>query len=160
MAIYNGAPSVGLRNVGSYQISGEPWISGSGAGFGTAHAGNKVKRYQFPFVTREVTVDFEQDGAGGMDCVWVHFVSGSDHDFSVVGDLVTKDATSDVFLGKHFVVVSGSFTIKAKLKEIYVTTPGANAAEYHVIADLTNIPTKRMYPLTGSGHTDNRSFTA
>ena len=49
--IYHGAASVGLRNVGSYQVSGEPWITGS-----EAQAHSTVKRYQFPYVTREIAI--------------------------------------------------------------------------------------------------------
>ena len=47
---------VGLRNVPSYQISGHPYVSGSGDGNGTAQAARTIKRFQFPFVSRDVTI--------------------------------------------------------------------------------------------------------
>ena len=155
-AIYHGAPSVGLRNVGSYQVSGEPWVSGSQ---GQAHS--KVKRYIFPFVTREISVaTFE--GAAANTQIWVHFASGSAHSFSSTVDIDDFESTSNVFKGRHYVAVcsgSTSVTFRAKVKEIYVTTPAHNDGGadvgYRVLADLTNIPTKRMYELTGSGHTES-----
>jgi len=154
--IYHGAPSVGLRNVGSYQVSGEPWVSGS-----EAQAASKVKRFQFPYVTREVTVDNY-----GANEIRVHFASGSGHNDFVDGgkDLMTLSGDSDVYLGLHYVTVSGSVnlptrsTFRAKCKEIYVATTAEGAASYRVIANLTNVPTRRMYHLTGSGHTE-RSLT-
>jgi len=144
--IYAGAPSVGLRNVGSYQVSGEPWISGS-----EEQAASKVKRYTFPFVSREVTVS-----NFGAAAIRVHFVSGSGHTFTTGDQAVAQSVTSDVYVGLHYVPVSGSgttTTFRAKAKEVYVTTTAAGVGTYRVMADLTNVPTKRMYHLTGSGHT-------
>jgi|ETNvirenome_6_85_1030632.scaffolds.fasta_scaffold14274_4 hypothetical protein len=172
--IYHGAPSVGLRNVGSYQVSGEPWISGS-----EAQAANKVKRFQFPYVTREVTVQNYGDNE-----LRVHFVSGSGHtSFSSTVDKMARVVESNVYLGLHYITLSGavnpritegdpsraatigsvtgsvpsvhrSVTFKAKCKEIYIATTSVGATSYRIMADLTNIPTRRMYHLTGSGHTE------
>jgi len=167
--IYAGAPSVGLRNVGSYQVAGEPWITGS-----DDHAANQVKRYQFPFVSKEISVTNIGAAKDDMNYIFVHFVSGSGdgHSFSGKGTgPVTRDAKSDVFTGKHFVTLSGSqsVTFKAKAKEIYISTDvtvgdiaagdlgGGSAADvvhYRILADLTNVPTRRMYHLTGSGFTE------
>ena len=153
--IFHGAPSVGLRNVGSYQVSGEPWITGS-----QGQAASKVKRYVFPFITREVSVaTFE--GAANNTQIWVHFASGSGHSFTSAVDIDDFESTSNVFKGRHyFAVCSGStsVTFRAKVKEIYITTPAHNdgaVVGYRVLADLTNIPTRRMYELTGSGHTES-----
>ena len=154
--IYSGAPGVGLRNVGSYQISGEPWISGSeGAGLPDKHVASTVKRYQFPFVTREVTVVNFTAGEA-KNYIFVHFASGSGHTFSSTKETSTYDSFSNVFQGYHYVSVSGSsITFKAKCKEIYITTDAQNTdARYRILADLTNVPTGRMYELTGSGHTE------
>tara|TARA_R110000824_G_scaffold113687_7_gene263610 strand:+ start:364 stop:894 length:531 start_codon:yes stop_codon:yes gene_type:complete len=166
--IYHGAPSVGLRNVGSYQVSGQPWVSGSGDGNGTAQAARTIKRFQFPFVTREVTVRALPGNPNSVNTlktddnrfisgsyVWVSFASGTAHVFTDVSDVVTYNKASDIIVGNHYVSVTGSFNIKAKLKEIYVIVPDANAATtYQIVADLTNVPTKRMYHLTGSGLTE------
>jgi len=151
--IYSGAPSVGLRNVGSYQISGEPWISGSEGPAASGHAASIVKRYQFPFVTREVSVVNLTSGY-----IFVHFASGSQHVFSSTAETATYNGASTVFSGQHYIPVSGSnttLTFKAKCKEIYVSTDSTGGScAYRIMADLTNVPTKRMYELTGSGHTD------
>jgi len=42
--------SVGLRNVGSYKVSGQPYITGS-----AVNAGSEVK-IEFPFVTKNITI--------------------------------------------------------------------------------------------------------
>ena len=154
--IYSGAPGVGLRNVGSYQISGEPWISGSeGAGALGKHVASTVKRYQFPFVTREVTV-VNFTTSQEQNHIYVHFASGSEHTFSSTKETSTYNPLSNVFQGYHYFSLSGSsITFRAKCKEIYVTTDARNEdARYRILADLTNVPTGRMYELTGSGHTE------
>ena len=43
--------SVGLHNVGSYRVSGDPWVSGS-----DSQAANEEVRYQFPWVAKRVTI--------------------------------------------------------------------------------------------------------
>ena len=142
---YNG---VGLRNVGSYQISGRPWISGS-----TAQAASKTKMFQFPYVARAVTV-FNISGSGD---VFVHFVSGTHtQDFSAT-DITAKDETGTVWTGHHYVPVGpgASMEFVAKCKRVFVTTSNVVATDYRVMAELTNIPTGSMYHLTGSGLTDS-----
>jgi len=176
-AIYYGAPGVGLRNVGSYQVSGHPYITGSGDGNGTAQDAETIKRYQFPFVSKKITVlaqpgnpnsqnllkrDFTgDDGASSIlqsgSYVWVAFASGSGHDFITHGhaDGCALEPASDILAGNHYIPVTGSFTMEAKVKEIYVIRPDAlSTANYKIIAELTNIPTRRMYHLTGSGITE------
>ena len=151
--IYYGAPGVGLRNVGSYQVSGEPWITGS-----DAHTSEKVMRYQFPYVTREVSV-FHQGKAGGSDGVCrVTFSSGSSHDFSThENGPASYVASQDIYDGLHYIdiPVGSTMTFRAKVKEIYIAETGTDTIKYRIMADLTNIPTQRMYHLTGSGHTES-----
>jgi len=151
--IYRGAPGVGLRNVGSYQVSGEPWISGS-----DGQAGKTTKRFKLPYVAREISVYHDAGSAGGT--CRVHFVSGNVlYSFSGSGNapLVDYTGAGNVFRGLHYVDVpkSNTLTFKAKCKEIYVSNDHASTAiTYRVMADLTNVPVSRMYHLTGSGHTD------
>jgi len=155
MSIQHGY-GVGLRNVGSYQVSGEPWVSGT-----TTQVASRVKRFIFPRVTREVSVYNIADGGTEAD-VRVHFASGSGHNFDTYGavntpgaDLVTIDTDSNVYVGLHYVPVpaGSTLTFRVKCKEIYVATTSAGTATYRVMADLTNILTGSMYELTGSGHT-------
>ena len=53
--------SVGLRNVGSYQISGHPYITGS------ALIANEEKKIQFPYITKKITVIASGSQGGGND---------------------------------------------------------------------------------------------
>ena len=136
----------GLRNVGSYQISGHPYLSGT-----TAHANNKTKRFQFNSVSRELTV-FNLSSSNNE--LKVHFVSGSatGMDFSST-DTVTVDANSSALAGLHFVPLAAgeSVTFIAKCKEIYVTNQGGASVDYRILADLTGIDNSQMYHVTGSG---------
>jgi len=157
MAVFS-YKGVGLRNVGSYQISGEPYITGSGD-----QADDVMKRYKFPSVTREVTVfnlPTLADGATASKEIKVHFVSGSGKvSFSEAADNDNAEnaanwTNGEVVKGHHFVplLAGESVSFTAKVKEIYVTTV-EGIARYRVMADLTGIPTSSMYHLTGSGHT-------
>lgn len=130
--------SVGLYNVGSYQVSGTPYITGSN----TLAAGQE-DRIVFPAVTRTITVMNHITG-GSEEPIRVHFNSTSSG--NVVG-------------GFHYILLNSdedSYTISVKCKEIYVSAPATNStnAEYRIIAELTNIAPERMYNLTGSGLTD------
>ena len=140
MANNSPIPTVGLRNVGSYQISGHPFMTG-----GLLISGHEHK-ISFPYITKKVTVTLSGSvTAPGQ--VKVSFVStGSDGD--VVGG----------FHYAFFDSAEDSQEFDVKCKEIYVstangTTLGAGAG-FFIYASLTNVPTSSMYALTGSGLTD------
>ena len=59
--------TAGLRNVGSYQISGHPFMSGSTIG------ANKCHIMEFPYVCRSITVI----NTGTAQDMRIHFQSGS-----------------------------------------------------------------------------------
>ena len=63
-------PSPGLRNVGSYQVSGHPFITGS-----TNLDNGKVHMVEFPFVAKTFTVINTSSNSG--EDIRVHFQSGS-----------------------------------------------------------------------------------
>lgn len=125
--------SVGLNNVGSYQVSGVPYITGS-----NSLASGAEDQIIFPMVAKNVTVVNHSTGT-----VRVHFHS--------------KDVDR-VIDGFHFIELDSdedSISMSVKCKELYVSAVGGgNNREYRVIAELTQIPTGRMYALTGSGLTD------
>ena len=133
---------VGLRNVGSYQISGHPFITGS-ADMGAAGAEHKI---EFPFVAKSVTVV----NSGSADTkIRIYFNSTGS-----LGDGGT--GTPDVINGFHYVALNSnedSFTFDAKCKEIYINNKDANAG-FMLYASLTGIDSNHMYELTGSGLTD------
>ncbi len=129
----------GINHVGSYQVSGRPWISGS-----ADHAVNTEVKYSFPLITKSVTVVNHCS-----DAIRVHFNSTA-HDI----------ANSSIMAKRHFVELDSdedSFTFNVKCKEIYVSAQNNGSARtYTVYAELTHIPAARMYDLTGSGLTEGQ----
>jgi len=125
---------VGLNNVGSYQVSSVPWITGS-----SALAAGQEASYTFPMVTKSITVI----NRSGED-IRVHFNSTS---------------SGNVVDGLHYVLFDSkedSYTFTVKATEMYVSAPATNAASasFTIVAELTQIDAGKMYPLTGSGLTD------
>jgi hypothetical protein len=137
---------VGLRNVGSYQVSGIPWVTGS-SGF----TANKTVKHSFPYVTKSFTVI----NNGTVD-LFLHFHSGSlTFTSDGIGGAQAYTATDPWKTGGHYVTVpsvQGAVTMDVKVKEFYLSnSDGSTAGKYQVFAELTNIPTSRMFHLTGSG---------
>ena len=128
---------VGLYNVGSYQVSGTPYITGS-----AALTAGREDRIEFPNVTRTITIMNHKLTSD--QPIRVHF---------------NATGSGNVIGGMHFIELDSdedSFTISVKCREMYVSAPTGNSADvgYRVIAELTNIPAERMYALTGSGLTE------
>tara|TARA_R100000234_G_scaffold118705_1_gene99733 strand:+ start:965 stop:1378 length:414 start_codon:yes stop_codon:yes gene_type:complete len=126
----------GLRNVGSYQVSGHPFLTGA-IDMGSAGTEHKIS---FPYVTKNVTVI--ASGSSDPNTLKVHFNSNS--------------AAGDVLDAAHFITLDSdedSITFDVKCKEIYLTNVTANAG-FQLYATLTNIDVSHMYDLTGSGLTD------
>ena len=125
---------VGLGNVGSYQVSGVPWITGSSA----LGAGVEVG-YELPMVSKSITVINRS-----AEDIRVHFNS---------------TGSGRVVDGNHFVLFDSkedSYTFNVKATELYVSAPAANGgnASFTIVAELTQINNGRMYTPTGSGLTD------
>ena len=128
----------GLYNVGSYQVSGRPWITGS-----VGLDADAEDRIQFPSVAKSVMV-INRDPDLTDDNIRVHFNSTS---------------STDVIRGRHFVTLdtyNTAITFNVKCTEIYISNPsnGAAPAGYTVVAELTGIGAEQMPNLTGSGLTD------
>ena len=131
--------SVGLRNVGSYQVSGHPYATGS-SDMGSA---GTVHQVSFPYVSKEVTV----------------FATGSNSQLHV--GFQSPTIGNSFGTGRHYVslntgdtTIQTSHTFNVKCTSIYVKGVNANAA-FELYASLTNIPVQRMYSLTGAGITDD-----
>ncbi len=135
--IFHGSTKVGLRNVGSYQVAGQPFITGSG-GDSPMWTGKEVK-VEFPYVTKKILVVLS--GTVSNDShLRVHFAS--------------TGSSSRVILGNHYFPLDShedSGEIAAKCKEIYISSPSGSGGEFWLYAELTNIPTSSMYTLTGAG---------
>ncbi len=136
-AMRRGSTGVGLRNVGSYQVSGHPYITGS-----TVAAGQEIQ-VSFPFVTKKVNVI--ASGSSAVDTpgpIRVHFAS---------------TGSGNVVGGLHFVELNShedSMEFDVKCKEIFISAPAANVGGFMLYASLTGIHPGSMYALTGSGITD------
>ena len=123
--------NVGIGNVGSYQVSGHPFVTGSAS----IDAGIQHK-IEFPRISKAITVI-----NSSAVTLLVHFTD--------------KDQGNTVS-GLHYLTLPGlkdQITLSAKCKEIYVTSLGGGGS-YQMYAELTGIETKEMYPLTGSGLTE------
>ena len=134
----------GLQNVGSYQVSGAPFITGSAdLDNGEEHT------ITFPTVTKSILVI----NPGTVD-VRVHFAPV----------VVNDGGDAKVYAQNHFLTVSGSAANLSKTNELrldckctslYVSNASGEdpMAVYQVYAELTGIPADRMFALTGSGIT-------
>ena len=134
----------GLRNVGSYQISGHPFVTGSTIG------ANKCHLIEFPYVCRSFTVI----NTGTSNNMRVHFQSGSATAITFPGASgeQTIASSDDVIVKNHFITVpesDGSVTFNVRCKSFFVSSVGGTT--YQAFAELTTIPTQSMYHLTGSG---------
>jgi len=109
--------SVGLNNVGSFQVSGMPFaVSGT--------TGGAVVKISFPYVTK-----------------WVQIQNTAGNNLSV------GFSQNGVNGGFHFNVANNSSTpiYELKLTELYLRGATlANNISYHVVAGLTNIPVERI----------------
>ena len=122
----------GIGAVGSYQVSGHPWLSGS-----SLLQGAEVQ-IEFPFVTKSITV--KQSGSTGL--LRVHFAptSSTSATFRNYWELNTEDE---------------SVTMNVKCKTVYISNGNqVHPTQYQIFAELTTIDTKMMYALTGSGITE------
>jgi len=132
--------SAGLGSVGSYQVSGVPWITGS-----ITLAAGVTDKLVFPTVAKSITVINTDALEGTADVeLQVHFNP-------------IQQPSPSVVTGRHFIPLwadQQSITINVKCKEIYITNAdGANVGSYCVYAELTGIDQTQMFNLTGSGLT-------
>jgi len=135
---FNPGHGVGLRNVGSYQISGHPYVTGS------LLATAEEVQVIFPFVTREFTVINSGSTGGSGPVLRIHFNASS---------------TGRVIDGHHYVTLESddqAITFHTKCKSIFITCAenGGGDSGFEVVANLTGIDSTQMYDLTGSGLTD------
>lgn len=132
-ARYHRGTTAGLNSVGSYQVAGRPFITGS-----TIASGDNEIEVVFPSVTKSITVI--NTDAGGTD-VRVHFAS--------------KD-TSNTISENHYITLNAnqsSVTMNVKCKSIFISNGGdpVGDADFQLFAELTGIPDTAMFTLTGVG---------
>ena len=118
--------TAGLNNVGSYQVSGIPYASGS---ITTGKNGSPCF-LQFPYVTR-----------------WVMIVNNDNSDLQVGFSQLGLDVTKNYFTVSATVDVSPR--LELKVTELYFT----GSANFDVVCGLTNLPIGRVNnisPKTGT----------
>lgn len=140
---YNVSP--GINDVGSYQVSGVPYVTGSTS---LATGFDKEQRISFPAVTKQLTIKNTSDQVAAANLI-VSFSSAKD-----TGDRNTAN-------GRHFITLyspantttqgkQSEITLDAKVKELFVRAEGG-ACTWELYASLTGIMTANMPPLSGSG---------
>lgn len=132
MSIYQ--YKAGLQNVGSYQVSGTPYLTGS-----TLDGAGTETKIEFPSVTKNILIT----NTSASVPIRVHFNSLS---------------AGNVDGGHHYFTLEDkkdNVTLNSKCKEIYISvlSPGSDGS-FELVADLTGIETTEMFALTGSGLTD------
>ncbi len=133
--------TAGLRNVGSYQVSGHPYLSGSTTTTTIGAADNGY--FAFPYVSKSITID----NIDSTHACMISFAPFRDADLSDYGFTTGNDVSGS---GNWLYLAAGnSMTLDVKCKEIFVTPHSANAVDVQVYAELTNIPTGRMYSFDG-----------
>jgi len=117
---------VGLGNVGSYQVSGKPWVSSS-----LVVPANSDQPYKvdFVYVTRDIYV--RNDGAESIRL-----------GFSVNG---IKNSENYIVLAS-----SSSFSGKYKVNQLYLLSHTSNPGEATVFAGLTGINGSELKNSDGS----------
>jgi len=115
--------SVGINNVGSYQVSGRPFCA-------TGSISNTGVKISFPDVTKQLIV-LNQNATDSMQ-VYFHV------------DSPDPSCRYTINGGKQM-------TFNMKCKQVYLSS--SNNIGYTLYASLTGIPAARMYDLTGSGIT-------
>ena len=129
--------TTGLQNVGSYLVSGRPYLTGSfiSSDKNSIAAGAELQ-VQFPKVTKSLTL--WNYSAGANTKLRLTFApTGSISNYSTSGNYIelAKDE---------------SITLNVKCKEVYLSAI-TGEVKWKLYASLTEIPKERMYALTGSG---------
>ena len=147
MALKEQVPNVygvGLRNVGSYQVSGQPYLSGAAT---TANPGsNEDGYYVFPFVAKKVIVSNE-DTANHAIVSFAPFLESEVTDYSPDFTAGNSASGSGNWL---YLQATSSIELDVKCKEIYVAPAAGVAVNFiTVYAELTNISSGSMYSFNG-----------
>ena len=129
--------TAGLNNVGSYQVSGAPYATGS---LTSPAAGSTPISIQFPYVTQ-----------------WVKVIPITG---SVASHLRIGFSENGVKNGNYYRLFAGQNAnheavapepIRVKVSELYFCSDNSATIEFDVVAGLTNIPTARVDNIGPSG---------
>lgn len=122
--------TAGLNNVGSYQVSGIPFASGS-----LNATGGSTLEITFPYVTQWITFINHDNGAGNHLKVGFSDLGLAGTNYFRVGPENGNERSQNV-------------TIKVKTSRVFLTGSG----DFDIVAGLTNIPIQRVDNIGTSGN--------
>tara|TARA_R100000005_G_scaffold87541_1_gene56841 strand:+ start:1272 stop:1715 length:444 start_codon:yes stop_codon:yes gene_type:complete len=125
--------TAGLNNVGSYQVSGAPFLTASRAPASASNVTANALKISFPQVTKEITVNCL--GANGKTSGAIKVA------FSSRGLYEGGHANHKSFI---IVPVSSSVTLDVKATELYIMSFDSDAHTFSLFASLTNLPVERV----------------
>jgi len=124
--------TAGLHNVGSYQVAGRPYLSGS-----TGINATTSERFIFPQFSKSILVK----NTDGSTAIRVGFAPKADGEHGYTHGANDND--------NYFIVNAGKeISFNVKCKEIFIWT-GSGTSAAQVYAELTGIPDQRMFTLDG-----------
>jgi len=125
--------TAGLNNVGSYQVSGTPYLTSSALPTNTT---DDSLRIQFPNVTRRITFKSTSNKN-----VRIHFAP---YDTNEAGYAKGADTNDNFFL----LPTGGEVAMDVKCKEVFFTADdNSPTGLIYIMAELTSIPASRMFSL-------------
>lgn len=126
--------ATGLSNVGSYQVSGKPFVEAVTA----PASGSTPVKVEFPAVTKEIVIT--NGAAATNDQIRVGF--------SALG---IRDEIANYALVGSVVDGNGSLTMNVKATELYIMSDADHTPIVSVYASLTGIPVARITNISPSG---------
>jgi hypothetical protein len=134
----------GVLNVGSYQIAGLPYLSGS-----EALAAGGEDRHSFDPLAKSVTVVNH-----GAHALRVSFApTGAMNTPATTHHYITVSGSKGLHAG-HAHSGSNTVILNGRMKDVYVSQPYGGTIAYDIYAELTNIASGEMVVPTGSGISD------
>ena len=125
---------VGLHNVGSYQVSGKPFLTSSTA----PASGSTPLKITFPFVTKKIVLTNNQQ------------TSNQDVRFAMSARGV-RDEVSNYFVIHPEKDGIGYLELDIKCTEIHLMSDASHTVDFSLYAALTSIPVERVTNISPSG---------
>ena len=126
--------TAGLNNVGSYQVSGAPFVTSSVV----PQSGSGHFKVEFPYVTKQITIS--NNSTNSHDLVRIAF-----------SERGLKDGVANYFLVGSTKDGDGSTTLNVKATELYVMCDDNHSAPVSIFGSLTNLPVSRVNNISPSG---------
>ena len=126
--------TAGLNNVGSYQVSGAPFVTSSVV----PQSGSGFFKVEFPYVTKQITIS--NNSTTSHDLVRVAF-----------SERGLEDGVANIFLVGSTKDGDGATTLNVKATELYVMCDDNHTAPVSIFGSLTNLPVSRVNNISPSG---------